>query len=76
MAAYINTNRWKYVLEKKLLETYINACFFEGMHNTTVYEKVTQEHTWIPHHDTTLSIYVRHHEAASLALNTILWHED
>jgi len=45
MAAYINTNRWKYVLEKKLLETYINACFFEGMHNTTVYEKVTQEHT-------------------------------
>ena len=32
---------WKYVLENKLLETYINSCFFKGMHNTTVYEKAS-----------------------------------
>jgi len=37
--------------------------------------QIAQGHTWIPHHDTTLSICVRHPEAASLALNTILWHE-
>ena len=38
-------------------------------------KQVAHEHTWTPHHDTTLSLSERRHEPASLTLNIILWHE-
>ena len=47
MAAYINTKRWKYLLENKLLETYIKSYSFEGMHNYTVHEKASYTRTYM-----------------------------
>ena len=47
MTSYINTKRWKHVLENKFLESYIKSCFFEGMHNNTVYDKASCTRTYM-----------------------------
>ena len=76
MAAYINTKRWKHVLENESLETYINSCFFEWMHNTTVYEKASCTSTYMnstPRYS--IKYMCKTSWSCIFAYYTILWHE-
>jgi len=49
MTAYINTKRWKHVLENKLLETYINAVYKHSTWEIKLHKDKHEFRTTIQH---------------------------